>query len=1662
MVLGLLLVTWAATALAEGANGELDAGATRFLMPQDTLVAGESQVAALPETNSAAAEALPHDDLGRDEAAQLLHAVFEEPLDAPAGIFEDLDVAQFHSDYAAVVDRETNPGQQRSLLQSLLPLRVGEGNDGENVVDLDLVPSSDGGLEPSNPLVDLAVPAELGEGLALPESAIKLRLVGAPAERAPSIVDGAAFFPNVAQDSDLTVVPTPAGVETFAHLRTPDAPLTQTYDFILPARAVLEARPDGGAEVSRDGRTLGVVQPPTAIDAEGDAVPVTLAVDDDSIVVTSKPDPGAAFPILVDPVVETYFWSQNNNQDGLGTDWVSASNSPLFKAQSYGYGGAEKGLNIYSYAGTVQSGAQANWNYHVPRYYSDFNTYGTRPSSFITSMSLTNMNWWLENESPPYKDNPYVIAGIWDEANNWFVNYAVRKGSQGQFFNASTTLSNPNENVGVKEGGVALHAEADAQSRNRHLWVGQATVEVSDKDFPKFASGSGPGKWINGITVDNTNLAEPISFEASDLGLGVYAVLAKAPKLGGGANQWEQTPGCPGNAQVTCPRIWKGGYWNYNPKQMPQGENVVEVNAKDPIWHLSDQVGLQKLVKVKVDRMKPTLSLSGTLTEQSKLGTGLAQYTLKYDGADGDSAAPSALTPSGTPGTGEGQTQRPMGVAVDASGNLWMVDRDCKCIQKYDPTGKFLFQFGAPGTGNGQFTDPRAIAISPDDLTIWVSDNAADNVQAFTPGGQFVRKITYPGFVEPYGVGIGADGRVWVADVGADKVFQFTYLGAYLRSYDEQMVDPIGIATDPSGNAWVVEHAGRITGLPPNGGHRILRFGTEGSGDGQLKQPVGVAVSPAGNVVVVDSGNGRVQEFKPDGRYIRQFGSTGTADNQLSEPRGIALGAGNIAYIADANNKRIARWGHAAYDPQSGVASTEVKIDGTPVEPKHAPGCATKDCAISREWMLNSDQISVGQHTLEVTATDAVGFSTSKSMTIETHGDLAPPAVALSGTMTQQATLGTTRPGYTLKASATDPGSAEERKSGVASTTIKVDGATVDSTSPGCPAGGCSITREWTLNSNSYSVGDHAVQVTATDAAGRVTTKTLTITINRDTTAPEINTTNAFNTLFNRPEGWVEQKTYSYWPFATDANGYGVTSLLVKFDGATVSTKTQSCPKGNCETNTFGSLNMVNYDGGAHTAEVIAIDGAGNTRKKSWTINVDPQGAITVEEAEDTLEAVESTAPEVTEVTPVAGLVSEAVAEDGSNPQLIQADGDLTSVAAPTPSTIYADPQAGFSIESTGLHEENGARQEKVEIAPVGVDPSASDAEITDGSAAVISNYEEHVDTVLRPAYDGLMTFQAIRDQSGSESYSWTVSLAAGESLEEIDEKHAGIFWDDGTQAMLIAAEAAHGADGSSVPTTLAVSDGNVITLMVHHRTAGTVYPVVAGVGWEGGFQTVQSEIVDPSEGANKLALEQKVFSSTFVGAPEIVPSSETEGGASASGVKERRRKWGRSICGRDARKLEEGMPGAANYLFGLCGNSFKPEKAHEEKIGIIWRGTMRGMFFYRFGSKARHTNNKACAKDTPTESEIAEYAMKDDHECHYGPKTDDGNGGASVNAGHYLRAQAHWEKGYRGKCAMRPCHSFDPPIESPWVWEDVALEYHLWPTGNIEKNVGTEWPELP
>jgi sugar lactone lactonase YvrE len=1461
----LLLTVFSGLALAEGDQGE-SPETVSLVIPDsmeelEALTEGGQKVDADPPTNPVAAEELPLTDLDRAEAENLFVSVFPSALEEQAGVFNDLEVEAFRSDNVAVVPPDA-PGAEPGLLSSLLPLRTENEEGTKEPVSLELEEAGST-LEPANPLVEVQIPTSLDQGISLPESGVSIDVQGS-ADRSASVVsDAGAFYPNVAEESDLTIVPTPTGVETLTQLRSADSPTSQSFDLDLPPGANLQKTADGGADVNRDGDPLIVVRPPSAIDAEGEPVPVTMEVEGTSLILTADPATDAALPILVDPVFESYAWMNNNNNAGW-TDWREATaNEARLKPSWVGVWNEtmHAGLNLRAYPGPITPGSQANWNYYVPRFFTDpvDPAVKARPTSFIRNMTLSQI-YFLVEEGAPVHTHPYMFAGLWDENKGAFASSGFHNSSEGPYNGVTIPLPNPGEYTTVKNGGFAL-ATNETVNYPRQAFVGSATVEITDRDNP-ILDFAGSVNWVN------NQPGAKIPYSGYDLGLGVQKLRLRYPKSAGGKGEAITTLSCTGAASSPCPSHVSDTSQpiSYDPSVMSQGIYFPEVSLVDAIT----QSGLWGTAQIKVDHDAPALELSGNLTEQQSGELKLPKYTLNYTAKDGDDAAAVAST---TIGAG---LNRPQGIAVDASGNTWVTDMNLNRLVMYDKNGTFVRQIFGPT--ESPVKDPRWIEVAPNG-NLWVAELSNKRLRQFTPTGSVVSTITNAAFVEPDGVASGSGGVLWVTDTGARKIFELKEDGTLIRTIEgghgvlSSSDVPYGIDVDEFGNAWVaMQGTNRILELSPSGAV-ISSFGSPGGEPGQLSAPQDVAVASSGNILVSDGLN-RIQEFRPDGTFLRKFGTTGVTNSQFVEPRGIDVAPENQLVVADAGNHRIDRWTHVDQDPQSGAAKVEVKVDGA-LKATNAPGCSSKNCVINGSWTMNSDEYTVGTHKVEVIPTDAVGISApAKTLPVETHGDRTAPTVALSGSITEQATLGKTLPAYKVKVSATDPGPAEERKSGVASIVIKVDNKVVDSVSPGCPAEGCSLTREWTLNSSAY-LGWHWLEVVVTDAAGKSKAIFREFETKKDTTAPEMTLSGA---LPGAPEGWVQQGTHSATADATDQGGYGVKQIRFSIDGVVAGESlTQTCEAGSCPKSKTFWVDMSGYSGGAHEAAMVAEDLAGNVRKETWTINIDPQGSITAAEAEDTLEALDATSPVNTVGTSQAEVQYEGTTE---NLSLEAQAGSLVAngTAAPVqisrstpgalavevpPEQAYTDcpnrPAEEAPGERTGHEEEqmaltvtcNELLPQGVEttLVPVTLEPVGNingppQTVTPNGAAAVAQNVSTNVDLVTRPLYDGAMTFAAIRDASGPESFSWKMRLEPEQQVELVDSKTVQVRWEGGPVAFTILATPAHDAVGTSVPTHLSVM-GDILTLTVNHHGSPFVYPVVGGAGWEGGFQTYQ--IVMPS-----------------------------------------------------------------------------------------------------------------------------------------------------------------------------------------------------------------------
>ncbi|HEY8027071.1 MAG TPA: DUF4214 domain-containing protein [Burkholderiaceae bacterium] len=236
----------------------------------------------------------------------------------------------------------------------------------------------------------------------------------------------------------------------------------------------------------------------------------------------------------------------------------------------------------------------------------------------------------------------------------------------------------------------------------------------------------------------------------------------------------------------------------------------------------------------------------------------------------------------------------PTSIAIDATGNLYVVDNDT--VRKIDPAGQVTTiagQAGVSGAANGPavnatFSNMGGIAVDHSG-NIYVGDNCA--IRIITPQGQ----------VSTFSGTLGAAGTV----DGSGSAATFDHPGK--------------IAIDSSGNLYVVEIVTPIVRKISPGGDVVTIAGNPakpGSADGngaaaQFSALMGAAVDANDNLYVTDYGSNNVRKIDPKGNvthYAGQSNFTGgyadgaAAGSRFSSPFGICADAGGNLYVADTYN----------------------------------------------------------------------------------------------------------------------------------------------------------------------------------------------------------------------------------------------------------------------------------------------------------------------------------------------------------------------------------------------------------------------------------------------------------------------------------------------------------------------------------------------------------------------------------------------------------------------------------------------------------------------------------------------------------------------------------------------------------------------------------------
>jgi len=273
----------------------------------------------------------------------------------------------------------------------------------------------------------------------------------------------------------------------------------------------------------------------------------------------------------------------------------------------------------------------------------------------------------------------------------------------------------------------------------------------------------------------------------------------------------------------------------------------------------------------------------------------------------------------------------PFGVAVDASGNVYVADNANNAIRKI--TGDGIVTTLAGGVALPGFACPEGLAIDKSNniYTVDLYNNVIRQIDTNQNIKTITSQPTY-GYANPEDIAIDKSGNIYIADVGKNMIRTITSNGLAAtfagngtfgfsngNSANASFYGPGGIALDKSANLYVSDYGneairkissnGLVTTLAGNG---KMGFANGTGAKATFNGPEGVVVDGIGNIFVAESYNHAIRKISSNGVVTTIAGNgkggftDGTGTNAtFNGPEGVAVdGIGNI-YVADQYNHAI-------------------------------------------------------------------------------------------------------------------------------------------------------------------------------------------------------------------------------------------------------------------------------------------------------------------------------------------------------------------------------------------------------------------------------------------------------------------------------------------------------------------------------------------------------------------------------------------------------------------------------------------------------------------------------------------------------------------------------------------------------------------------------------
>ncbi|HEX7904267.1 MAG TPA: IPT/TIG domain-containing protein [Chitinophagaceae bacterium] len=264
----------------------------------------------------------------------------------------------------------------------------------------------------------------------------------------------------------------------------------------------------------------------------------------------------------------------------------------------------------------------------------------------------------------------------------------------------------------------------------------------------------------------------------------------------------------------------------------------------------------------------------------------------------------------------------PTGLAIDASGNIYIADLAGATIRKVTTpgvvttlAGKYQVYGNVNGTGSNALFDYVYDVATDVAGNVYAADFDNNNVRKITPEG-VVTTFLSSGVIQPTGIAVDAQGFIYLASPSITAVRKISPAGLITDlGSTGSFRDIYDVTLDNAGNMYVCDRGTQlISKITPSGTvttvagvWNVSGFNNGPGATATFHNPSSIAVDNNGNIYIADVKNNAIRKINAAGivtTYLANVSSY-TVDANFFGPYGVAVDSNGVVFVTNTSENKL-------------------------------------------------------------------------------------------------------------------------------------------------------------------------------------------------------------------------------------------------------------------------------------------------------------------------------------------------------------------------------------------------------------------------------------------------------------------------------------------------------------------------------------------------------------------------------------------------------------------------------------------------------------------------------------------------------------------------------------------------------------------------------------